>query len=72
MAQTSQDVSFGPLFVVATFPKLSHIFKILIVPNLLVSINKTQMKKKKKTYKMVQTMHLASFGPVIVVVTFPK
>jgi hypothetical protein len=71
MAQTTCYASFGPVLGVAAFLGCHIVY--LISYNLYVefSTNKTR-KKRRKNLLMVQTMHNASFGLVLVGAAFPR
>ena len=71
MAQTTSDVSFGPVFIVPAQSITYLVIRTYIYSRTLVSIQKKMKEKEKKNSPMAQTMRLASFGPVLVVANLP-
>jgi len=72
LTQTTCVTLFVPSFIVVALPvvyfvDIQPIYNKTLV---MVSINKKNTKKRKKL-TVAQTTHLASFGPVFAVVTFP-
>jgi hypothetical protein len=71
MAQTTQDASFGPVFIVATFHiPICHVFRRIQAISRIK--HKLESKIKKGTYLQAQTTPDASFGPVLVSAAHPN
>ena len=65
MAQTTQNASFGPVFLIAGQPNPLRLFITRIGPKKKVRMNKKQ-RKKKEDLPMAQTTQDTSFGPVFI------
>ena len=64
-AQTTPDVSFGPIFIIASLFVKYYVDHTYILYKVLASI-----KNRKKNSPMAQTMPDVSFGPVFIMVVF--
>ena len=69
MAQTTQDASFGPVFVVPA--NLKSITYLLVRTYIYNKSSVNNERKPKKNSPRAQTTRLASFGPVLVVSAYP-
>ena len=67
MAQTTQDASFGPVFVVPA----KSITYLRIRTYIYNKSSVNNERKPKKNSPRAQTTRLASFGPVLVVSAYP-